>query len=132
MQTKTVAGRTWHFSHPIGWLSGRGRGFWHPTSVATTSEGTIYVLNSGGRAGAPITVATIDEDFVGEFGEGDFTWPEGLAIDQDGNIYCADGFGAFRQCLQLRRREHLWRSGESTVTEEGLLNRPAGSGIRQR
>ena len=124
MQTKTVAGRTWHFSHPIGWLSARGRGFWHPTSVATTSEGTIYVLNSGGRAGAPITVATIDEEYVGEFGDGDFTWPEGLAIDQDGNIYCADGFEHFVN-VYSSEGEHLAKWGEHG-TDEGLLNRPAG------
>ena len=124
MQTKTVAGRTWHFSHPIGWLSVRGRGFWHPTSLAISPEGLIYVLNSGGRAGSPITVATIDEDFVGEFGDGDFTWPEGLAIDQDGNVYCADGFEHFVNVYNSEG-DHLAKWGEHG-TDEGLLNRPAG------
>ena len=124
MQTKTVAGRTWHFSHPIGWLSVRGRGFYHPTSVAMTSDGVIYVLNAGGRAGAPITVATIDEEFVGEFGEGDFVWPEGLAIDRDGNVYCADGFEHFVN-VYSSEGEHLAKWGEHG-TEEGQLDRPAG------
>ena len=124
MQTKTVAGRTWHFSHPIGWLSGRGRGFVHPSSVVITSEGVIYVLNNRGKLAPPVTVLTIDEEYLGEFGEGDFTWPNGLASDQDGNIYCADGFEHFVN-VYSSEGDHLAKWGEHGA-DEGLLNRPAG------
>ena len=95
LQTKTVSGRTWHFSHNIGWLSARGRGFWHPISVAMSGDGRIYVLNSGDRAGAAITVTNLEEEFIGEFADEDFTWPQGLAVDADGNIYCSESFGNF-------------------------------------
>ncbi len=124
MQTKTVAGRTWHFSHPIGWLSGRGRGFIHPSSVAITSGGVIHVLNSRGKVAPPITVLTIEEEYLGEFGEGDFTWPNGLALDQDGNVYCADGFENFVNVYNPDG-ELLAKWGEYG-TDEGLLSRPAG------
>ena len=122
--TKTVAGRTWSFSHPIGWLAVRGRGLWHPTSVAVAPDGRIYILNSGGRAGAPITVTNIEEDFIGEFGEGDFTWPEGLAIDRDGNIYCADGYYHFVNVYNPDgERIAKWGAHGS---ELGQLNGPSG------
>ncbi len=94
-QTKTVAGRTWHFSHAIGSLAVRGRGFYHPTSVASAPDGILYVLNTGDRPGASISKVTIEEEFIGEFAEDVFTWPEGLAVDSDGNVYCSDGFEHF-------------------------------------
>ena len=124
MQTKTVAGRTWHFSHPIGSLAGRGRGFWHPTSVVADDDGVIYVLNSGDRAGASISKVTIDEEFVGEIGEDCFTWPEGLAVDGDGNIYCADGFNNFVAVFGPDG-EQLAKWGEAGA-EEGQFTGPSG------
>ena len=122
--TKTVAGRTWTFSHPIGWLAVRGRGLWHPTSVAAAPDGRIYILNSGGRAGAPITVTNIEEDFIGEFGEGDFTWPEGLAIDRDGYIYCADGYKHFVNVYNPDGE--LVSKWGKPGSEPGRLNGPSG------
>ncbi len=124
LQTKTVAGRTWHFSHPIGWLSARGRGLWHPTSVALAPDGAIYVLNSGDRAGSPITVTNLEEEFIGEFGDGDFTWPEGLAVDADGRIYCADAFANFVNVYDSNG-ERVAKWGEAGA-DEGQLNGPSG------
>ena len=124
MQTKTVAGRTWHFSHPIGWLSARGRGFWHPLSVAIAPGGVIYVLNSGDRQGEPITKLNFDEEFLGEFGSDDLTWPNSLALDADGNVYCSDAYGHFI-AVYSPDGERIAKWGEEG-SAEGQLRRPAG------
>ena len=124
MQTKTVGGRTWHFSHPIGSLSGRGRGFWHPTSVVAAGDDVIYVLNSGDRAGASISKVTIEEEFIGEIAEDCFTWPEGLALDGDGNIYCADGFNHF-VAVYSPDGEQIAKWGEAG-TQKGQFMGPSG------
>ena len=124
MQTKTVAGRTWHFSHPIGWLSARGRGFWHPLSVAIAPGGVIYVLNSGDRQGEPITKLNFDEEFLGEFGSDDLTWPNSLALDADGNVYCSDAYGHFI-AVYSPDGDRIGKWGEEG-TDEGQLKRPAG------
>ena len=124
MRTKTVAGRTWHFSHPIGSLAVRGRGFWHPTSVATAQDGLLYVLNSGDRAGASISKVTIDEEFIDEIAEDDFTWPEGLALDRDGNIYCADGYQHFVAAF-TPEGDRIAKWGEAG-SDEGRLMGPSG------
>ena len=124
MQTKTVAGRTWHFSHPIGWLSARGRGFWHPLSVAIAPEGVLYVLNSGDRQGEPITKLNFDEEFLGEFGSDDLTWPNSLALDADGNVYCSDAYGHF-VAVYSPDGERMDKWGVEG-TADGQIRRPAG------
>ena len=124
MQTKTVATRTWHFSHNIGRLSPRGAGFLHPTSVAIAPGGILYVLSAGNRAGGPISKLSIDEDFIGEFGAGDITWPEGLALDKDGNVYCADGYAQFVAIYDADgERIGQWGEGGS---KEGQFRAPSG------
>ena len=62
MQTKTVGKRTWHFSHVIGTIAVRGRGFYHPTAVAIAPGGILYVLSPGTK---PIKKLSIDEEFFG-------------------------------------------------------------------
>lgn len=124
MVTKTVAGRTWHFEKIIGFLSVRGRGLWHPTSLACAPDGTIYVLNSGSRAGAPITKLNIKEEFLGEFGEGEFVWPEGLALDGDGNLYCSDGHEHYVS-VYAPDGQRVAQWGEPG-SREGQLSGPSG------
>ena len=99
MQTTTVSGRTWSFSHSLGAFSTEGEGFLHPTDVAVAPGGILYVVSRGQFATADsinfrdrlrITKLTIEEEFVNEFATGHFTWPAGLALDGQGNLYCSD------------------------------------------
>ena len=124
MQTKTVAGRTWHFSHPIGSLPSNGPGFYHPTSVAAAPGGILYVLSPGASTRGPIKRLSIDEEFFGEIGEGDFTWPEGLALDKDENVYCADGYANFVASYNADG-ERIGQWGEAG-SKEGQFNGPTG------
>ena len=125
MQTKTVAERTWHFSHPIGMLAGSGKGFSHPTSVAIAPGGILYVLNGGQRQDSIITKLTIDEEFLGEFATPqDLTWPQGLALDKDGNVYCSS---AYSHCVVIYNSdgERIGQWGEAG-SKDGQFRQPSG------
>ncbi len=126
MPTKTVAGRTWHFSHSLGHHVGPG-GFVHPTSVLAAPGGIVYVADTGAAEGyqpAKIRKLDVDEGFISEFGLGDLTWPEGLALDQSGNIYCSD---AHKHSVMVydQEGEQIGEWGEMG-SEAGQLNGPAG------
>jgi len=99
MLTTTVAGRTWNFSHAIGRGAAAGAGFAIPYAIASAPDGAFYVLSRGTeRIGQGVilginkrvTKVTLDEKFIGEFGQGQFTWPVDLAVDSDGNVYVSD------------------------------------------
>jgi len=123
-KTKTVAKRTWHFSHPIGRFSVSGNGFSCPTSVAIAPGGILYVVNGGDRVGAPISKLTIDEEFLGDFGAEEFTWQSGIALDKDGNVYCADAYDHF-VAIYSADGERMGQWGEAG-SKEGQFRAPAG------
>ena len=123
-QTKTVAGRTWHFSHAIGNITVRGRGFYHPSAVAIAPGGILYVLNHRDRSAEPISKLTIDEDYLGEFGAETFTWPGGLALDKDGNVYCSEGYDHFVAIFNADG-ERIGQWGEAG-SKDGQFRAPAG------
>lgn len=99
MLTTTVAGRTWNFSHSIGRAAAAGAGFAIPYAVTSAPDGELYVLSRGTeRIGQGvilginkrITKVTLDEKFIGDFANGQFTWPVDLSVDKDGNVYVSD------------------------------------------
>lgn len=101
MLTTTVSGRTWSFSHSLGAFATEGEGFLHPTDVAVAPGGILYVVSRGQFATMDsvkskdrlrITKLTIEEEFISEFATGHFTWPAGLALDSQGDLYCSDEY----------------------------------------
>ena len=135
MLTTTVAGRTWSFSHAIGRGAAAGNGFSQPMSVAVAPGGVLYVLNRGNELtfGVPIDnkrigKLTIDEEFIGDFGrDGELVWPAGLAIDQDGNVYCSDEHEHVI-AIYDPDGQRLGQWGE-LGSQEGQLNAPSGIGF---
>ncbi|MBE43247.1 MAG: hypothetical protein CL742_07110, partial [Chloroflexi bacterium] len=86
MLTTTVQGRTWNFSHAIGRNAAAGNGFTQPMSIVSFKDDSIYVLSRGGDGAGGVVQpnkrigrVTINEEFIGDFGHGDFTWPSSLA-----------------------------------------------------
>ena len=152
MKTTFVAGRAWHFSHSIGRPTAEhnqrkdGRmvgGFLFPIAVAVGSDGLIFVLSRG--LGYPyirsvdiftrIGKLTIDQEHIGDFARAGFTWPAGIAVSQDGNVYCSD---EYENCIAICNpektypfpdhnpdRDRLGQWGEAG-SEEGQLNGPSG------
>jgi DNA-binding beta-propeller fold protein YncE len=107
MRTTTVAGRTWHYSHYLGRSTaehneskfGRTGGFIFPMDVVFGTDDVLFSVSRGwgspidgyiGDIGCRIGKMTIDEDHLGDFARAGFTWPAGLAVARDGNVYCSD------------------------------------------
>ena len=131
--TATTAA-AFRYSHTVGFLAYRGRGFIHPVDLALGDGGTMYVLNRGGPESVGrlehkrVCVCTVDEDYIGEWGsggiaDGQFWWPSGIARASDGRLYVTDEAlqrvnifdpsGAFIR--------HWGQAGDAP----GQLNRPA-------
>ena len=108
-------------------------GFRNPVDVALGQRGLLYVLNHAAENtpnGKRVAKCTIDEEnFLGEFGtfgteDGQFSWPNSLAVDRDGDVYVSDEWlhrvsvfdpdGIFR---------HKWGV---QGTGDGQWDRPAG------
>ena len=97
MQTVTARGRVYNYSHTIGINTLAGRGFRYPVDLALADNGAIYVVNQSDefQKCQRITIATIDEEYLGEFGgygedDGLFVWPVAVALDNDERVYVLD------------------------------------------
>ena len=102
MTTATLATTaTFPYSHTVGFLAYRGRGFIHPIAIALGENGVMYVLNRGGPESVGrlehkrVCICTVDEGYIGEWGtggteDGQFWWPSDIARAADGRIFVTD------------------------------------------
>ena len=128
MLTTTIAGRTWDYEKSIG-----GNRFTDPSAVACR-DGVAYVLSRAIESIPPNvnrftnnqTVSMVrieDEEFLGNFGAFEFTWPVDIAVDKDGNVYVSD---------EEQHKIAVYTDGQRIADwgergeEEGRLNGPAG------
>ena len=108
-------------------------GFRNPVDVALGKGGLLYVLSHAAENtpnGKRIAKCTIEEEhFLGEFGsfgveDGQFIWPNSLAVDSDGNVYVTDEWlhriSVFDADGKFLRQ---WGSHGDAI---GQWNRPAG------
>ncbi len=152
MITTSVAGRTWHFSHSLGRQTGevnespfgKTGGFCYPMDVAAAGNDILFVISRGWGYHRTINgtdiwrrigKTTIDEEHIGDFARGDFTWPVGIAVAGDGNVYCSDEYenriavfdpdAVYPYPENNLRNESLARWGKAGE-DEGQLNGPSG------
>lgn len=93
-----VANRSFTYEGTMGRGAQAGAGFNYPTDLALSSDGLIYVVNRGSEYrpdGVRIGIMTMDEEYITEFsrfgsGEGELTWPTGIALDSSQNVYVTD------------------------------------------
>ncbi|MEC8891041.1 MAG: SMP-30/gluconolactonase/LRE family protein [Chloroflexota bacterium] len=131
MLTTTVQGRTWHFSHAIGRNAAAGNGFTQPMSIACDRSNGIYVLSRGGDGAGGVVQpnkrigkVTMDQEFLGDFGRGDFTWPAALAVDSRNHVYCSDEHeDTITEYDSDGEKLGVWGSSGSA---EGELSMPSG------
>ena len=154
MITTTAGGRTWHYSHNLGRHTaehnqsrfGRTGGYSFPVDVAAAGDDILFVISRGwGHQMAVnfgydlylrVSKTTIDEDHIGDFARGGFTWPAGIAISKsDGSVFVSDEY----ECTISRfdpdgvivfpdrnpDGEYLDRWG-TKGSEPGMLNGPTG------
>ena len=122
------------YSHTIGFLARRFKGFNNPVDLALDSTGTLYVISRPGPEIASrlpdkrVTICTVDEDFLGEIGtggmgDGEFWWPSSLAFDSEDRLYVADE-ALNRISIFTRENEFLGQWG-TQGSGEGQFNRPS-------
>ena len=105
--TTKILGIAFQFSHTMGRGELRGSGFRYPVAMARGEGDLLYVVNRSRDSrpdGKRVTICTIAEDFIGEFGDGliaskagdasvpdgSLIWPTSIALDKGWNVYLAD------------------------------------------
>jgi DNA-binding beta-propeller fold protein YncE len=124
----------YHYLNTIGNAAAPGQiGFRNPVDVALGEGGMLYVLSHAAENtpnGKRIAKCTIEEEyFLAEFGsfgteDGQFTWPNSLAVAKDGNVYVTDEW-LHRISVFESEGRFLWKWG-TRGEGEGQWNRPAG------
>ena len=149
MLTTSAAGRHWHFDRALGRRTGEEGGFNCPVAVAAAPDGILFVLSRGREV--PNTVSdddcpnrrigklTIDEEFIGDYARREFTWPAGIAVAHDGNVYCSDEYqnaimtfspdGPFYPHKKFNPDGERLATWGETGSRDGQLDGPAGIGF---
>ena len=140
MTTQTL-GVQFQYTHTIGRQEFVGPGFRHPVAMARGHGDLVYVVNRSDDSrpeGKRVTVCTVAEDFVGEFGagliaskegdtsvpDGSLIWPTSIALDKEWNVYLADEW-LNRISIFTSNGDWIGKWGASG-NEDGELNRPSG------
>ena len=133
-----TATATFTYSHTVGFLAYRGRGFIHPVALALDDAGTMYVLNRGGPETAGrlehkrVCVCTVAEGYLGEWGTGgyepgQFWWPSGIARARDGRLFITDE--ALHRVTVFDPDGNYIQHWGQAGSAPGQLNRPAAIAI---
>jgi len=126
---------TFAYSHSVGRNEFAGTGFRNPVDLALAPDDMVYVINRSYEYrpdGIHVTVVTLNEEYVTEFGsggegDGQFTWPTSIALDQDGNVYVAD---EWLNRISIFDKDGTFLSKWGTPgSGDGELNKPAGLAI---
>ncbi len=129
-----IAAVPFQYTKTLGFMANQGRGFNNPVDLAFDSAGVLYVLNRAGPEVSSrlsykrVTVCTLAEDYLGEFGaggtaDGEFWWPSSLAFDRDDRLYVADE--ALNRISAFDQQGRFLGKWGAAGAEPGQLNRPS-------
>jgi DNA-binding beta-propeller fold protein YncE len=126
---------TFSYSHTVGRNEFAGTGFRNPVDLAIGADNVVYVVNRSYENrpdGVRVSMCTLDEQFIREFGshgegDGEFIWPAGIALDQEGHVYVSDEW-LNRIAIFDRDGNFLSKWGKAG-SGNGELNRPSGLAI---
>ena len=143
MLTRTVAGRTYDYSHCVG-----GRSSKEPVGLAIGAGDVVYLLGRQyeqipnapwNRIGVhskvnkfTIPITPGDEEFVCEFssygdGDGQLIWPAGIALDSQENVYVTDEW--MNRVSIFDKDGNFLSLWGSQGAGDGQFNRPSGIAI---
>jgi DNA-binding beta-propeller fold protein YncE len=140
---------TFQYSHTIGRQEVRsGNGFFNPVAITRDEDGLLYVLSRSTETpaftpGKRVTVFTVDEEFVRDFGQkvgseeatrestpdGSFMWPTSVALDSVGNVYVSDEW-LNRITIFNKAGEFITKWG-APGDGDGEIDRPSGLAFDQ-
>ncbi len=134
------------YSHTIGRVEVYGSGFLIPVAMVRGQGELIYVVSRSYEhlpSSSRVTICTVGEDYIGEFGQGiseqgpqnysapdgSLVWPTSFAIDKEGNVYLAD---EWLNRISIFTRDGEWIGKWGTAGGgDGELNRPSGMAFDQ-
>jgi len=99
--TTVASGRVYDWSHAVGRGAARGTGFNYPQTMCLGNNSDLYVTNAGNENNFGMHVNRIklggpgDEELLSEFfkygqGDGRSTWPFGVTVDKQNQVYVSD------------------------------------------
>jgi len=138
--TTVVRGRAYDWSHAIGRGAATGTGFNYVQTMCLSDDGDLYTANRGNENNFGMRVNRIklggpgDEELAAEFfqhgqGDGKATWPFGVAVGQNNEVFCSDEWtntiSVFDKDGKFKRKWGTTGSGD------GELLRPAGLAVEK-
>ena len=136
MLTTTAAGRIFDYSYCIGMVACPAWGSADPVDFAMAANGVVYVINRGAEElGQRISKCTVDHQFLGQYGglgsgDGQFTWPMSIDLDQDENLYVGD---EYLQRISIFDKDGKFLAKWGTAGQwRGGTPRSIGPGLRPR
>ena len=85
-------------------------------------EENVYVLTRGGL-GNDVRVINWEDENLGRRGEGNFTWPAGLLVDEDENLYVTDE--AKHNVTVMDKDGNVLQTWGEQGSDDGQLDRPS-------
>ena len=127
-----IATRTYLYDRTIGRGEFSGSGFRAPMDLALATGNRMYVANRSWEYrpdGVRVTMLTIDEDYLGEFGrygegDGELIWPTSIALDSKENVYVTDDY-LNRVTVFDKDGGYLSKWG-TFGSGDGQINKPSG------
>jgi len=141
MPLTTVArGRVYDWSHAIGRGAATGTGFNYVQAMCLDQNGHVYTANRGNENNFGMRVNKVkvggpaEEELLAEFfqygeEEGKSIWPFGVAVDDQGHVYCSDEWA--NTISVFDSTGHFVRKWGTTGSGDGELQRPAGLAVEK-
>jgi DNA-binding beta-propeller fold protein YncE len=138
--TTVCRGRAYDWSHAIGRGAATGTGFNYVQTMCLSNDGDLYTSNRGNENNFGMRVNRIklggpgDEELVAEFfqhgqGDGKATWPFGVAVGNNGEVFCSDEWTNTISVFDTNGK--FIRKWGKTGSGDGELQRPAGLAVEK-